>query len=177
MNAPLPLATGFYPGRRPAKLSGLADGVAGVRETLRQMALLVRQYKTDSGIRQLAQQLTAGLQSYDTAGEITILQHFVRDQIRYVQDVEGVETLQTPIYTLQVASGDCDDKSILLNTLLAAIGFQTLFFAIGINGGPYSHVLAGVRLGTRTIPLETIVPGIEPGWMPPGAGPVLPWNI
>lgn len=141
------------------------------------MAVLVRAYKTDTGIRALAQQLTASLASHDQCGEITALQHFVRDRVRYVGDVEGVETLQTPVYTLQSGSGDCDDKATLLNTLLASIGFQTMFFAIGIDGASFSHVLAGVKLGTRNIALETIVPGAEPGWMPPGASPVMPWNV
>jgi len=141
------------------------------------MSALVRRYKTDTGIRLLAQQLTNGLRSHDVSGEITTLQHFVRDRIRYVKDVDGVETLQTPVYTLQVGSGDCDDKSVLLATLLASIGYQPMFFAIGLNGAPFSHVLAGVMLGTRKIPLETIVAGREPGWMPPEANPVLPWRI
>lgn len=152
------------------------------------MASLVRQYKTDSGIFTLARQLTNGLPNQNSAGAaqlyITTLQHWVRDRIRYVQDVEGVETLQTPIATLQIGTGDCDDKSVLLDTLLASVGYPVMFFAIGINGNPYSHVLAGVRLGTRQIPLETIVPAGsygpgsgEPGWMPPGAGPILPWNV
>lgn len=167
----------LYPAKPPAVLSGLPSGIAGVRATLKQMAILVRAYKTDTGIRALAQQLTLPLASNDQCGEVTVLQRFVRDKVRYVGDVEGVETLQTPVYTLQSGSGDCDDKATLLNTLLASIGFTTLFFAIGIGGQPFSHVLAGVKLGTRNIPLETIVPGVGPGWMPPGAGPIMPWNV
>jgi hypothetical protein len=141
------------------------------------MAALVRRYKTDSGVRLLAQQLTANLPNHDVRGEVTTLQHFVRDRIRYVHDVDGVETLQTPVYTLKVGSGDCDDKSVLLATLLASIGYQPMFFAIGLRGAPFSHVLAGVILGTRRIPLETIVEGKEPGWLPPEANPILPWRI
>ena len=167
----------LYPRPPPATLSGLPSGDAGVRATLKQMAALVRQYKTDSGIRLLAQQITANLASHDTGGEVTAIQHFVRDRVRYVKDVRDVETLQTPVYTLQSGSGDCDDKATLVNTLLAAIGYPTLFFAVGIKGGPYQHVLGGVKMGTRTIPLETIVANVEPGWMPPNAYPVLPWNV
>lgn len=159
----------------------MPSGIAGVRHTLQQMAALVRKYKTDSGIHQLARQLTQGLPPQNISGAtmlyVAALQKFVRDQIRYVQDVEGVETLQTPIYTLQIRAGDCDDKSILLDTLLASIGLQTMFFAIGINGGPFEHVVAGVRLGTRTIPLETIVPNAPPGWLPPESNPIWPWNV
>lgn len=167
----------LYPNPPPSQLRGLPSGVPGVRATLKAMSALVRRYKTDAGIRLLAQQLTNGLRSHDLAGEVTTLQHFVRDRVRYVKDVEGVETLQTPVYTLQVGSGDCDDKSVLLATLLASIGYQPMFFAIGLRGGPFSHVLAGVMLGTRKIPLETIVDGKEPGWIPPEANPVLPWRI
>jgi hypothetical protein len=171
----------LYPSPPPARLGQIPSGIAGVRATLKQMSVLVKQYKTDSGIHQLARTLTAGLPNQNSSGAdmlyVRSMQHFVRDKIRYVQDVEGVETLQTPPYTLQVAAGDCDDKAILLDTLLASVGYPVMFFAIGINGGPYQHVLAGVKLGTRNIPLETIVPGVEPGWMPPGAAPVLTWNI
>jgi transglutaminase-like putative cysteine protease len=148
------------------------------------MASLVRQYKTDTGVRLLAQRLTRNLPdpanvgtARNAAAEVTTLQQFVRDQVRYVKDVEGVETLQTPVYTLQSGSGDCDDKATLLNTLLASIGYPTLFFAVGIGGNPYSHVVAGVKLGSRTIPLETIVAGVAPGWLPPNANPILPWNV
>lgn len=183
---------GFYPGLPPAdsttgfssRLQSLADGTQGVRQTLNVMRGLVRQYKKNAGVRMLAQQLTAHLPDYDHWGEVQTLHGFVRDEIRYVQDVEGVETVQTPVYTLQVGSGDCDDKATCLCTLLASIGYQCLFYAVGLGGGPFEHVLAGVRLGTRNIPLETIIPlgtmgpgSGEMGWMPPDASPILPWNI
>lgn len=141
------------------------------------MARVVRQYKTDPGMRLLAQQLTGCLPQYDSVAEVTALHAFVRDEIRYVNDIEGVETVQIPPYTLSVGSGDCDDKSIVVNTLLACIGYETLFYAIGLDGGPFQHVTGGVRLGTRNLPLETIVPGAPPGWLPPEADPVMPYHV
>ena len=145
------------------------------------MSKLVKQFKVDAGMRELAQDITMNLPSYDRVGEVNAIQQFCSNppagRIRYVNDIEGAETLQIPPYTLEKRSGDCDDKAVLCNTLLACIGYQTLFFAVGIDGGPYKHVMGGVRLGTRTIPLETIVPGAPMGWMHPKAGPVLPWNI
>lgn len=163
---------------------GLPCGIGGVRTTLKQMAALVKAYKVDPGVRELSQQLTRHLASYDKAGEVFCLHAFCRDQIRYVGDVESVETLQTPPYTLELGSGDCDDKAVLVNTMLASIGYETLFFAMGMNGEFFSHVTGGVRLGTRTIPLETIVPqgslgpgSGEPGWLPPEASPIMPWNV
>lgn len=167
----------LYPASPPTLLSGLPEGVAGAKATLKAMADIAKRYKTDGGMRTLALSITRQLPEHDDRAEITALQHFVRDRIRYVRDVEGVETLQTPPYTLQMGAGDCDDKSILLATLLMAVGYKPQFLAVGINGGFFSHVLAAVRLGTRVIPLETIVPGAEPGWMPPNVTAVLPWNL
>lgn len=141
------------------------------------MAAFVKRYKVDPSIRMLAQQITRGLKSHDELAEVTALQHFVRDRIRYVKDVDGVETLQAPPYTLKMQSGDCDDKAILLATLLGSVGYPAQFIALGFNGRDFTHVLTAVKLGTRFIPLETIVNGAEPGWFPKGANPVLPWNI
>jgi transglutaminase-like putative cysteine protease len=177
---------GYYPQRsRPSKLSGIPSGDAGVRATLTAMAKIVRQYKVDANIHELARRLTAALPPQNTAGAtplyLATLQQFVRDKIRYVMDTDGVETLQTPDYTLSIMAGDCDDKSILLATLLASVGYPPMFFAVGTHGQPYSHVLAGARIGTRQIPLETIIPagnpGANPGQMPPGVTSCLPWNI
>ncbi len=158
-------------------LSGLPGGVAGTRATLKTMARLVKQYKVDPGINLLALQLTKGLRSYDHVGEIRALQRFVRDSIRYVMDVEGVETLRTPPVTLEVQAGDCDDKSVLLCTLAATIGYPVLFIAVGFDGETFSHVMAAVKLGTRIIPCETIMPGYDIGWFPDEADPVMQWHI
>jgi transglutaminase-like putative cysteine protease len=158
-------------------LSGLPEGVEGTRATLKQMARLVRQYKRDPGINLLALELTRGLPSYDSIGEVRALQQYVRDRIRYVMDVEGVETLRTPLVTIEYEAGDCDDKSILLCTLAATIGYPVQFIAVGFDGENFSHVLGAVKVGTRCIPCETILPGKDIGWFPPRADPILPWNI
>lgn len=158
-------------------LSGIPDGVAGTRATLKAMSRLVREFKKDPTINLLALELTRGLDSYDHHGEVRRLQNFVRDQIRYVMDVDGVETLRTPLVTLQYEAGDCDDKATLLCAMLATIGHTCQFIAVGFDGQTFSHVMAAVRLGTRVIPCETIVPGVDPGWFPNGTDPVLPWNI
>lgn len=161
----------LYPGTVPAQLSDLpGDGIAQTRATLRLMCKLVRQFKTDTGIRTLAQQLTRDLQSKAFSEELRVLQNFARDRIRYVRDVRDVETVQTPVRTLEIGSGDCDDKAVLLAALLESIGFRTRFRAVGLNGEGYSHVLAeSFDPVKRTwVPLECIVPGAEPGWFPQG---------
>lgn len=161
----------------PSTLMGIPDGVAGVKATLRQMSRLVKAYKIDPRINLLALDITRGLPSYDQAGEIRRLQNWVRDKIRYVADIDGYETIRTPLVTLEYEAGDCDDKSTLLATLLATVGYSVQFIAVGFDGGDFSHVLCAVKMGTRVIACETIQPGVEPGWFPPDTTCVLPWNV
>lgn len=162
----------------PFILESLPPGVDGVRKTLRYMVALVRKYKTDDTVRRTAQEITRNLESHDNTGELYSLQHFVRDRIRYVRDIHRVETVQTAVQTLKRGSGDCDDKAVLLATLLASIGFATRFWALGFEpGGPYSHAMLEARLGRGWIPLETIVPGAEPGWHPPNPVRLMPAHV
>jgi hypothetical protein len=165
----------------PSRLCSIPSGIAGVRATLQYMARMVRRYKTDAGLHQLTRNIVRGLPNQNTDGADSLyvgaLHAFVRDRIQYVNDVNEVETLQTPLYTLQCGAGDCDDKATLLNAMLESCGYKSLFFAIGLDGGPFQHVLGGVLLGRRRICLETIVANVPPGWMPPNANPVLPWHV
>lgn len=152
-----------------ASLIPIPGGIAGVQATLSHMVSLVRQYKTDMTVRTLAMELTRQCGEKDRRCDLAALHSFVRDRVKYQYDVDGVETLQTPVQTLRLGQGDCDDKATLLNALAASIGFPTRFCAIGVRGGDFSHVMAQVRLGAGWINAETIVQGIALGWFPPDA--------
>lgn len=135
---------------------------------------------------------------------INILQAFVRDHIAYFFDPLYTEQLQTPPYTLSVGTGDCDDKTILLIAMLSSIGYDTELLAVGGVGQgwqaspgnpvdpsqppPFSHVLGAVRCGPLRggnlppfldgwLTLETIVPGVGPGWRAPGIRVIMPFHI
>jgi transglutaminase-like putative cysteine protease len=146
----------------------IPSGPAGIAATLKIMAKLARQFKKDVGIRELAGNLVRNLPQYDNSGSVRALHAFVRDSIRYTGDIKGVETIQTPKATLELGVGDCDDKSLLLASLLQAIGMPARFIAIAMNDGPYTHVLVETQLGRggRWVPLETIRP-VDVGWFPP----------
>jgi transglutaminase-like putative cysteine protease len=163
----------LYPAVVPSTLQDLPDGVDGIVATLNAMVRMTRVYKKDVGIitlaRQLIDQAPGSANAKNYSDFVCLLQHFVRDQIRYVRDPHnGPEMVQTPPRTLQIRTGDCDDKSVLLAALLASIGLPTRFTAVGFNDGPLSHVLPEVKLAAKWIPLETILDGVEPGWFPPG---------
>jgi Transglutaminase-like superfamily len=183
---------GSFPGRLPGpgqvRRYGIASGLGGVKQTLRLMVDVASTFKTDLHVRTLAVCLTGGrvvtlsngaqvryplCRPKDYVSELKCLHGFVRDHVRYVRDVEGVETLQTPIQTLNVLAGDCDDKAMLLCALAGSIGFQTRFAAVGVRGEPFSHVMAQALLEDRGeyVNAETILtdPPVELGWEPPDA--------
>lgn len=114
----------------------------------------------------LARQLFGGLEQRDWHSEVAALHEFVRDYIRYTLDPDGIELIQTPVKTLELQQGDCDDKSTLLAALLKAGGHPARFVAVGMNGDDFSHVLVEAKSGESWIPLETILP-VAMGWAPP----------
>jgi transglutaminase-like putative cysteine protease len=137
------------------------------------MRNLARQGSVDSLVRQTAVSLTSQLRQKDWNGEIAALHAFVRDKVRYVRDVMNVETLQTANRTLLNRAGDCDDKSVLLASLLLAIGHPARFVAVGFrNPNSCEHVFVETRADNRGgawIGLETTEP-VPPGWSPLQSG-------
>lgn len=129
------------------------------------MARLVRDGKKLPIVRHIANMLTSDLTQKDWLAEIKTLHAFVRDRIRYVRDVNGVETLHTPDKILEYKQGDCDDKSVLLASMLEAIGHKTRLVAIGFSPNRYSHVFPEVLYRGKWIPLETTEP-VDIGWTP-----------
>jgi transglutaminase-like putative cysteine protease len=144
----------------------IPSGAAGVRATLKIMRDLVRQGKKSPKIRQQALALTQHLKQKDKVGEVHALFEFVRDHIRYVRDVHEVETLHTAERVLEQRAGDCDDKAVLLASLLESIGYPTRFLAMGRKPGYFEHVIVETRPFGNWIALET-TNAVPLGYMPP----------
>lgn len=147
-------------------LENIPDGYKGTRCVLKRMAFLVsgREGKTHPAIRSLAVDLASQCPQKHLLCEIVQIHRFVRDDIRYIKDIDGVETLHSPLRVLQYRAGDCDDKTILTSALLAAIGFKVRIVAVG-PPGIFCHVLPEVFLYGKWVPLETTEP-VKPGWYP-----------
>jgi len=118
-------------------------------------------------MRALAEQIIGDLPEKDFAGEVRALHAWVRDSIRYANDINEVETLKTPDLILSSAQGDCDDKAILLATLLESAGHPARFVAVGFQPDDFSHVYVESRVGDRWLPLET-TEQVAAGWSPEG---------
>jgi transglutaminase-like putative cysteine protease len=161
-------ARAFYTGQ----VLGIADGVAGIRQTTRAMAQIVRAYRVDPNLRARAITIVQLSAPKDAPSEIRALYDFVANQIRYVNDVAGVETLQTPDKTLLLRAGDCDDKAILLAVLLQSIGYAARFIVTGYHEPDvFEHVYLGVPMPDGSLlSLDPTEPAMPMGWAP--ANPV-----
>ena len=58
-------------------------------------------------------------------GQVNAIYRHIVENYEYISDPEGVELIQTPQQTIQRGGGDCEDLSILLNSLLENIGIKT----------------------------------------------------
>lgn len=150
-----------------SRLAALPDGKAGTLATLKIMREITRNSKVSLPVRAIAVELTGRCSQKDWVCEVKALHSFVRDKIRYVRDVRDVETLQSPDATLHIGAGDCDDKSMLLASMLESINHPSRFVAIGFKPDDFEHVFVETRIGNSWIALETTEP-VEIGWQPKG---------
>ena len=145
------------------------DGNAGIFQTAQIMCQIVDQFKTNVEIRSLALSIVEFLPGKDETGEVAAIFAFVRDRIRYVKDVAGVETLATPDVTLHFGQGDCDDQSVLLAALLESIGYQTGFKLVSYSAPTFEHVYVIVNIRGQWFcadPTEPLELGAEvPGYI------------
>jgi transglutaminase-like putative cysteine protease len=123
----------------------IGEGSASIQRTTRIMAQWAAQYALDPHIQAQAISITQLNQPKDSPSEIRALFDFVRNTIRYAADPFGTETVRSPDKTLLLRAGDCDDKSLLLATLLRAMGYNAFFVVTGYTlPGVFEHVYVGV---------------------------------
>ena len=148
----------------------LPPGDAGVGKTLALMRRLVAAGSSDLTVREAAITAVrnAGVGGHDKVGQLAALFRFVRDSIYFVGDVRGVETLQSPRYTLQVGAGDCDDRATLLVAMARSIGLPASFSfkVIAANPGSrqFSHVYVVATLNGRKISMDPTYQDNAFGW-------------
>lgn len=159
--------------RRPTyQLTTIANGKFGTAQTLSLMAQFVKTYKKAPPVRELALFLTKNIAQKDWRGEISAIHEFVKNDIRYVKDINGIETVQSPVQTLRLGAGDCDDKTVLAAALLEAIGHPTRLKAVGFIPNNFNHVFPETKIGNKWVSVETTEP-VQLGWIPPGLKAVM----
>lgn len=129
----------------------LADGDAGVNQTVRAMRRLIERGKRDPLIHSLAAQILtqANVPSFDKEGAARAIGEAVHRNVRFTDDVVGVETLHSAREIVRLQIGDCDDFTILICSLLETAGLPTRIVTVSANGEDptqFSHVYPEVNI-------------------------------
>jgi|SRR5215216_248481 len=152
------------PGDRWALRIPAKPGEAGTLQTLTWMAYLVRRDAADLKIREAANSIVRDCQGHDARCEIEALFRFVRDEITFRRDPIDCERVQDAERTLDFKAGDCDDKTVLLCTLLAAVGHKSILSVLGNKPGHYSHVFAHLVTPQGLLALDPTNEAATVGW-------------
>lgn len=141
--------------------------MAGNLDTVAFMRKIAHEKAGDPLVQRLARQIVyqAGVQSHDYADEAKAIGEWVQAQVRYSRDPEGYEQLQDPalmISDLQnegIAQGDCDDMSLLIASLLLAIGHNPFFRVVRYQAvsGPFHHIYVVDYEANQSGPKERVV--------------------
>lgn len=151
-------------------LQGIPSGKAGTYVTLRKMSSITKAYKKSLPIYLISRNIVQNVLGKDFVGELRAIQQWVQDNIRYTRDIRGVESIQTPVKTLEIRQGDCDDQSVLVASILESLGHKTRFVAMGFQPDKFSHVFTQARIGSKNGPVWLSIETTEPvdiGWKPP----------
>lgn len=108
---------------------------ADVYDTIEHIKRIVSQnYRTIN-------QLAYSLQSNTQEKTLNNIWDFVRTNIKYKNDEPGKEQLRTPQRTLHDKTGDCDDMSILISSILMNLNFaHNLIIAAYKNKNQWQHI-------------------------------------
>lgn len=79
----------------------------------------------------------------------------VKDKIKYVSDPRGHDFWAPADTTLNVGAGDCDDKAILLSSMLEAVGGTTRIYLTD------THAFAAVYIGSGTGATDAATRGVR----------------
>ena len=79
----------------------------------------------DINLRTQAASIVRGCPSGDKECQINKLYRYVVENYDYYSDPRSREFIQSPSETMKVKGGDCEDLTILLNSLLENLGIKT----------------------------------------------------
>lgn len=125
-----------------------SPGDEGIFETVRLIKGLVEKHKKNMNIRNLSARIVKKL--HTNKGKFKALFNWLKQKIKYVRDIEGVETLTSPLKTLILKYGDCDDLTILSGSMLKSIGYPIHYVIISNRPDKmFNHIFLTVSDGRK----------------------------
>lgn len=144
---------GVYPFAPPAAVVQtlqLSGGDAGTAETVQEMCRLIDAGSKDPEVNRLAIAIVhdSGVPEFNFEGERRAIYTWFRQNIRFLRDIEGKETLRSARETLANRMGDCDCQTIAMLALMKTIGQRVRIVTVATQPqapDQFSHVFPEVR--------------------------------
>jgi hypothetical protein len=121
----------------------LKSGHRGTAQTVAWMRSIIDKGIKDQNINRLAIQIVWNTPEFSETPKAQAIFNWMQQNLRFIPDMVGKETLRTPEETLAVRAGDCDCFTILAATLLGTIGIESRARTISTNPddpNTYSHI-------------------------------------
>lgn len=122
-------------------------------QILRIMGELADDYSSRPEIRAFALRLVGEMGNDDRRRQLEAVTDFVVKKVIYVRDPIGVEYILTPDRMIKeyqatgVMRGDCDDHTLLANTLLQSLGFETRPIGLKVfRNDVFDHTISEIKM-------------------------------
>ena len=140
---------------------------------------LIKSSKHELLVRQKTEQILSGIPERNWKAEINQIYGYVKTNIRYMQDIDNVETVKTPrkmieeIINRGQSFGDCDDHTLLLGALLVNAGYQiqiSIIVSTWNTTNDYNHIylLVNIPMTSQWLALDATAKsepiGFEPAY-------------
>lgn len=138
---------------------------------------LANKYKSDPFIYKLGSEIVSIAGSRDVYAQCVALFVLVDKNVTYVKDIHGIDTYQSPIQTLALGRGDCDDFTILFAAIAMSMGIPVQAKVIRTsNAKTWSHIYPLLGIGNAWYPADATVEGFKFG-MEAGGKLVADWVV
>lgn len=159
----------------------LLGGDAGVAQTVEQMRALIDQALKDPSIIRLATDIVRSVPAFDEMGEGQAIFNWVSRNIRFTRDPVNKEKLYPPSELLKIRAGDCDDISMMMATLLMAIGIPARLITVGDPTSPdpsqFSHVYVEGQIQGVWVPFDAARADSVFGSAPMSSSRMRAWSL
>ena len=147
--------------------SELGTGINANLKTVKFMKKIAESRAGEPTVRAFATKILQAYRvpSHAYADEALAIGEFVQKNMRYVRDPRDHELLQDPVMVIDqienqgFSSGDCDDMSLLIATLLLSIGHNPKFKCVRYQSltGNFNHIYVVVYEQNHPGPTQRIV--------------------
>lgn len=151
-----------------SQVEKLPPGNAGIERTVARVREQILRGIENPYIRNLAVEIvkTAGVPSHDVEGEVAAVFNWVRGNVRYTKDPTRVELLPSAENVAKIGAEDCDGFTILIASLLGALGRETRLRVVGELPGNPTHIFPEIHLKGGWKALDATPKNLRGGQVP-----------